>query len=466
MPGLSTPPSHPPAWRGSLQARLLAGTLIWILLAVLVSGWGLSSLFSQHVTQQFHAELGMHLDQLAANLVVDEEGGAHLRAPLSDPRLMRPYSGLYWQVDRIASEDTVAAVGILRSRSLWDAVLAVPADTLIDGELHAHRVRGPNGEPLRMIEQVLRPAELPDQSLRLIVAGSEELVTVPVERFNGLLALALGALSLGLAGASILQVWTAWKPMAGLREGLRRVRDGTNPAIDGRFPSEIQPLVDEFNGVLARNAEIVVRARTQAGNLAHALKTPLAVLANAAATEEGALAHRVSEQVAVAQTQIDHHLARARAAAAVQIPGQRTLVRPVLEGLLRVMQRVHAGRDLEIEIETCPGDLAFLGEEQDLQEMLGNLVDNGCKWATHRIAVRASVTDGELHLTVDDDGPGIEASVRESVLGRGVRIDEQRPGAGLGLAIVHDLAQLYGGAVELDAGPAGGLRASLRLPAV
>ncbi|MBW7859660.1 MAG: HAMP domain-containing histidine kinase [Rhodocyclaceae bacterium] len=464
MPDLSSTPGRLPCWRGSLQLRLLAGTLTWIVLAVLVSGWGLSSLFSQHVSRQFHAELGMHLDQLAANLVVDEDGEVHLRAPLSDPRLMRPYSGLYWQVDRIAGEEE-AAVGILRSRSLWDAVLVVPPDSLNDGELHAHGVRGPNEERLRMIEQVLRPAESPDRPLRLIVAGSEDLVAVPVERFNGLLALALGVLSLGLAGASILQVWTALRPMAGLREGLRRVRDGTSPAIDGRFPSEIQPLVDEFNGVLARNAEIVVRARTQAGNLAHALKTPLAVLANAAVNEEGELAHRVREQVSVAQTQIDHHLARARAAAAVQIPGQRTPVRPVLDGLMRVMRRVHADRDLMIEIVECRDDLLFRGEEQDLQEILGNLIDNACKWALRRIAVRVRATEGELLVSVEDDGPGIDPAVRESALDRGVRIDEQRPGAGLGLSIVRDLVQLYGGRVALDSGTGGGLCASVRLPA-
>lgn len=451
-------------WRGSLRLRLLAGTLVWIVLTVLAAGWGLSSLFNQHVSRQFDAELGTHLDQLAANLVFDEAQAPQLRAPLSDPRLTRPLSGLYWQVDRMEPGGTPETVALLRSRSLWDAVLAVPPDALVDGEMHVHHVRGPNDEPLRMIEQVLRPAEYPDQALRLIVAASEELINEPVARFNDLLVFALGALSLGLVGAVVVQVRTAWKPLERLRDGLAQVHDGRSAAIEGRFPSEIQPLVDEFNGVLTRNAEVVARARTQAGNLAHAIKTPLAVLANAAARDDSALARMVAEQVALAQVQVDHHLARARAAAAVQIPGQRTAVRPVLEALVRVMERVHVVRGLQIALGDVPGTLAFRGEEQDLQEMLGNLLDNACKWAASRVDVRVAAQDGQLLVTVEDDGPGLEASVREAVLERGVRADEQRPGSGLGLAIVRDLALLYGGDIDLDAAPAGGLRVRLRLP--
>ncbi|NMG01484.1 ATP-binding protein [Azoarcus taiwanensis] len=451
-------------WRNSLRLRLLAGTLVWIVVAVLAAGWGLSSLFNKHVSRQFDAELGTHLDQLAANLVFDEAQTLRLRAPLSDPRLARPLSGLYWQVDRMGAAGEPETVALLRSRSLWDAVLAVPPDALADGEMHVHHVRGPNDEPLRMIEQVLRPAEYPDQALRLIVAATEDLISEPVARFNDLLGFALGALSLGLIGAVVVQVRTAWMPLERLREGLAQVHDGRNAAIEGRFPSEIQPLVDEFNGVLARNAEIVVRARTQAGNLAHAIKTPLAVLANAANRDDSALARVVVEQVALAQLQVDHHLARARAAAAVQIPGQRTAIRPVMEALVRVMERVHVERGVQITVGDFPETTAFRGETQDLQEMLGNLLDNAYKWASSRVDVKVAARNGDLVVTVEDDGRGLDASVREIVLERGVRTDEQRPGSGLGLAIVRDLALLYGGDIALDASPRGGLRASLRLP--
>ncbi len=456
----------PPAggWRGSLRLRLLAGTLAWIVATLAVSGWALAQLFGQHLTRQFEAELSTHLDQLAANLVVDAAGAPALRGPLGDPRFARPYSGLYWQADRLANDAGPAERGVLRARSLWDAVLVVPADALADGERHVHRVEGPDGEPLRMIERVLRPAEQPERPLRLVVAADERHLTQPVERFNGMLAAALALLGAGLAAAAVAQVWIGLRPLARLREVLADVREGRAAAIDGRFPTEVQPLVDEFNGVLARNAEIVARARTQAGNLAHAVKTPLAVLANAAAGESGPFATLVAEQVGAARTQVDHHLARARAAAAVASPGQRTPLAPVLEGLMRVMARVHGERGLALELAPCPDGLAFRGEAQDLHEMLGNLLDNACKWARRRVEVRALKRDGLFAVEIDDDGPGLAPALREEVFGRGVRADERAPGSGLGLAITRELARLYGGDVTLDASPAGGLRATLVLP--
>ncbi len=496
MPGLRPPTS---AEQGSLRLRLLVGTLVWVLLTVLVAGWALGRMFSEHVERQFQAELTTHLNQLAAQLTVDAEGWPGLRAALSDPRFARPYSGLYWQVDVLGAGAVEGRPerhrqGTLRSRSLWDVVLAVPGDLPADGEVHAHDTEGPDGAPLRMIEQVLRPAERPELALRVIVAANGALVVKPVTRFNRILTLALALLATGLAVAALVQVRVGLRPLARLRDGLAAVREGRSGAIDGRFPAEIQPLVEEFNAVLARNAEVVARARTHAGNLAHAVKTPLTVLANAAqAAPDDALAHLVRDQVALARTQVDYHLARSRAAAAVDVPGLRTPLRPVLEGLLRLMDKVHAGRGLALRLSACPEELAFRGEAQDLQEMLGNLVDNACKWATGRVEVcaerlepgatqaqRALHTDaGEgphgdagpgapspvrLRVLVDDDGPGLAADAREAVFGRGVRADERTPGSGLGLSIVRELARLYGGDVRLEVSPLGGLRAVLELP--
>jgi len=396
---------------GSLRLRLLAGTLVWVLLTVLVAGWALGRMFAEHVERQFQGELTTHLNQLAAHLAIDAEGQPVVAAALSDPRFTRPYSGLYWQIDVLADADAAdqgasgadaqagggaLRRGALRARSLWDVVLVVPGDLPADGQVHAHDTEGPDGAPLRMIEQVLRPAERPELTLRLIVAANAALVAEPVARFNRILAIALALLAAGLVAAALIQVRVGLRPLARLREGLAAVRDGRSHGIDGRFPAEIQPLVAEFNAVLARNAEVVTRARTHAGNLAHAVKTPLAVLANAAEAAEAAhdardrgLAHLVREQVALARTQVDYHLARSRAAAAVGVPGLRTPLRPVLEGLLRLMDKVHAGRGLKITILACAEDLAFRGEAQDLQEMLGNLIDNACKWAAGRVEVHA-----------------------------------------------------------------------------
>ena len=446
----------------SLRFRLLAGTLLWVAATVGIAGWMLQSMFEQQLSRQFDNELSMHLAQLAAHLETDAAGNPVLARPLSDPRLERPYSGLYWQVERMASDNSDAIV--LRSRSLWDAQLPVPADRLADGERHTHRVSGPDGEALRMLEQVMQPAENPDQGWRLIVAADERLLSEPVARFRTLLIGALALLAGGLMVAAAFQVVAGLRPLQRLRDELSQLRDGRRTTLGEDHPSEIQPVVDELNAVLSRNADFVARARHQAGNLAHAVKTPLTVMANAAAEEEGAFAELVHNQVGAARQQIDRHLALARVAAAAQDKGLRCQVVPVIDGLIRVMQRVHPERRFTF----IPGDKAhemlFRGEAQDLQEMLGNLLDNAGKWARSGIHIEISADGGNLHLDVDDDGPGIPADQRAALLQRGQRGDEKIAGAGLGLAIVSELASLYEGHLELLDAPLGGLRARLTLP--
>jgi signal transduction histidine kinase len=264
-----------------------------------------------------------------------------------------------------------------------------------------------------------------------------------------------------------MQVVVGLAPLRTMQDALGRVRHGDARNMEGTFPSEIMPLVNEFNTVLAQNAEVVERARTQAGNLAHALKTPLSVLANAANAPEirdDDLARLVASQVDTVRKQVDYHLSRAQAAASVQVPGMRTAVEPVIQGLVRVMQRVHADRQLEFAVLHDQANLAFRGEEQDLQEMLGNLIDNASKWANSRIEIQTRVEQERLTISVDDDGQGIALDQRDTVLQRGVRVDQQVSGSGLGLAIVDDLARMYGGQLALADSPLGGLRASLILP--
>lgn len=453
----------------SLRLRLLLGTLLWIVATIGVTGWVLQGMFEQHLSRQFHAELSTHLNQLTAHLEINAAGQAEISRRLSDPRLERPYSGLYWQVDRMPAGNTPGETAVLRSRSLWDGELQVPNDRLADGEHHEHRLNGPKGESLRMIEQSLylaeQPAAYPEQTLRLIVAADEKLLAEPVDRLRGLLLIALSLLAAGLILAAIIQVVAGLRPLKHLRDELTRLHDGEQALLGGSHPGEIQPLVDELNTVLARNAEYVERARRQAGNLAHAVKTPLAVLANAAAANPGELADLVSSQVDVARQHIDHHLARARIAAAAQVRSQHCQLRPAIEGLLRLMQRVHAERNLALGLDDSQENLVFRGEAQDLQEMLGNLLDNACKWAKSRVNVTASRQDALLRIDIDDDGPGIPVADRPLLLQRGQRGDEQTPGSGLGLAIVDDLASLYTGRLELLDSPHGGLRTRLWLPA-
>ncbi len=448
--------------RASLRIRLLIGTLIWITASILVAGWELGNLFRHHVETQFHAELNTHLDQLTAHLGLDGQGRPTLSSSLSDPRLNKPFAGLYWQIDRLGVAGRPDTPAVMRSRSLWDEVLVVPPGTPVEGSVHRHSGPGPEGTTVGMVERTVRIDSMP---FRLIVAADERLMVEPVERFQGSLWLALCLLGLGLAIAAAVQVYVGLAPLRRLRVALGRVRDGETQRMEGTFPAEIMPLVEKFNSVLAQNAEVVERARTQAGNLAHALKTPMSVLANAAAGQDNELARLVAAQVETARKQVEYHLARAQAAATARMPGARTPLKPIVDGLVRTMLRIHAGRDLELSVQPMPEGLAFRGEEQDLQEMLGNLLDNACKWAGQRIEIQARTGQGMLEIILDDDGRGIAADLRESILRRGVRADQQVPGTGLGLAIVDDLARMYGGGIMLAESPLGGARATLRLPA-
>jgi signal transduction histidine kinase len=256
-------------------------------------------------------------------------------------------------------------------------------------------------------------------------------------------------------------------PFNELRERLAAVRNGRDRRVDGRYPSEVQPLVDDLNALLDHRDQTVRRAIAKAGDLAHALKTPLAVLAHEAEVADQAgqseLAAVMRQQIERMRRQTDYHLAHARAAASGAAPGAHCPVLASAEGLARTLLRLHADRGLTIRVDVDPAH-AVRSEREDLDEMLGNLLDNACKWARSGIAIASASAGSAIVITVDDDGPGLEASMRDAVMQRGVRADEAAPGSGLGLAIVRDLAELYGGSIALSASPSGGLRARLQLP--
>jgi signal transduction histidine kinase len=487
-------------WTRSLRFRLLVATLTALAVALVLAGLLLSSLFRDHVVRQFSQTLTAQLDQVTARLEFDAAGQPQIDPQtLSDPRWSRPYSGLYWQVD---GADQAQQRGVLRSRSLWDATLSVPPDVLADGVVHVHEVTGPDGAALLLVERTVKWDRVGDRvgdfggagggndgsaggahigadgavgtPWRLIVAADLSETVAAALRFNGVLAASLVTLFVLLCAAALAQVAIGLAPLRELQRTLAGVHAGTSPRLDGRFPSEVQPLVDDFNAVLDRNAEVVARARTQAGNLAHAIKTPLAAMSQAAAVaqqrpETGAdLAVLVEEQVGVARRHVDWHLARARAAAAQGVPGARVPVQPVIHGLVRVLERVHAQRGIALRCMPMAPDVAFAGEVQDLQEVLGNLLDNACKWARRDVQVSASALGSgpgsRLQVVIDDDGPGIASDRRASVMDRGARLDESVPGSGLGLAIVNELVGLYGGSVRLQSAPTGGLRVEVELP--
>jgi signal transduction histidine kinase len=488
-------------WPGgvrSLRFRVLAVTLAALAAALLLSALALEALFRDHVRQQFAQTLTAQLDQLTARLEFDADGAPSIdRQALSDPRWQRPFSGLYWQLD--GHQGTAASAAVLRSRSLWDATLKVEADALPNGAVHVHEVDGPGSglevdgprgdlevDHLRsgrllLVERTVQRDDAAATPWRLLVAGDLQDVQQAVMRFRGRLVLSLAVLGALLALIAVLQVVFGLAPLRALQAALSDLHAGRTRRLEGRFPAEVHGLIEDFNAVLDRNDDVVARARTQAGNLAHALKTPLTVLQQAAADRRSdppsadapddlALAALVQEHVAAARRQIDWHLARARAAAAHGLPGAQVPVGPVVDGLLRVMVLVHAARQIHFDSGTIDPTLSFAGEAQDLQEMLGNVIDNACQWAQQRVKVEATfgtttvVGSAPLHLIVDDDGPGIDAERRSQVMARGARLDESVPGSGLGLAIVQELAQLYGGDVSLGPSPLGGLRVRLSLP--
>jgi signal transduction histidine kinase len=268
-----------------------------------------------------------------------------------------------------------------------------------------------------------------------------------------------------LGGLSVVR--HGLSPFAELRERLAAVHQGRDRRVEGRYPSEVQPLVDDLNALLEHRDHTVKRAIAKAGDLAHALKTPLAVLAHEAEVADKAgqaeLAAVMHQQIERMRRQMDYHLAHARAAASGATPGAHCSVLASAEGLARTLLRLHAGRGLAIRVEVDPAH-TVRSERQDLDEMLGNLLDNACKWGRSQIAIASGSIGSAVVITVDDDGPGLEVSMREAVLQRGVRADEAAPGSGLGLAIVRDLVELYGGSIALSASPLGGLRVRVQLP--
>ena len=329
---------------------------------------------------------------------------------------------------------------------------------------------GPEDQRLRLVE---RTVDLGDDGRYLVaVAGDALEIDDETQGFDRAIAVTFGVLAVVLLLTTMFQVRFGLAPLKRISAGLAAIRSGSAERLQGSFPVEIAPLARETNALIDANREIVERARTHVGNLAHALKTPLSVIMNEAnARGDDPLAVKVREQANVMRDQVQRHLERARIAARATVVGTVTEVAPVVTALARSMEKIHRDRGIAIDIE-APRETRFRGERQDLEEMVGNLVDNACKWAQSRVAVevlpeRAETAGATLRVVVDDDGPGLTATQREQVgaARRGNRLDETKPGSGLGLSIVVDLAALYGGALTLGTAPIGGLRAELVLPA-
>lgn len=443
----------------SLAFRLIVGAALWIVAALAIGGVIISALFRDSVERNFDARLSVHVDALIAVTTVDISNRLIISRTLPDPRFNIPYSGWYWQVSDPHGSPQV------RSRSLWDMALDPPQPEEV-GVMQTQEITGPDDELLRIrfIDVTLPDRPIHSPPVRFAVAARVSELKAELRPFNLALIWSLGVLGLGLGVAVAIQVRVGLQPLRRIRVALNDIREGRAEHLEGDWPAEVQPLVKELDALLEHNADLLGRARTHVGNLAHALKTPLAVLANEVSRRNGPRADAVDRQVKAMHRWIDHYLARARAAATGTVLGARTAVLPVVEDLKRTLLRIHAEKPLTIEIADVDATAAFKGEQQDLEEMLGNLMDNACKWAERKVGLSIAADGGRLTITIDDDGPGLAPDEREEAVGRGKRLDESSPGSGLGLAIVGDIAALYGGELNLDESPMGGLRAVLLLP--
>ena len=447
--------------RNSLSVRLAAIAGIGSAIALLVAGLVFITLFRQSVERNFDARLNVLLQTLVGATITEEGIDPAGAARIGEPRFALPQSGWYWQIRDIPGGQVLAA-----SASLFGDYLALGDFPPADGAVRIAVLEGPAGRGLRGLERRISPASGP--SLAVLVAGDADAMAAEIGRFRfvvfSTLAIFAVILAIGMAGL----VRFGLRPLRQVRDALKRLERGEKASLEGEYPEEIAPLVDDLNTLLRSNREIVERARTHVGNLAHALKTPIAVLMNEARGEDP-LAIKMRRQGAIMQDQIHHHLDRAQIAAQTNVIGALTPVAPVIEGILRVMRKVHEARAITIEDDVAP-DLRFRGEKQDLEEIVGNLVDNACKWAANRVVIRArsdaKAGESRLHLTIDDDGPGLPGKSRERALRRGARLDETKPGSGLGLSIVFELVELYGGTIRLEDAVAGGLSAQVFLPAI
>jgi signal transduction histidine kinase len=452
----------------SLALRLFFSATVWTVVILVVTGVVLSSLYRAAVERSFDRRLGVYLRTLVADIATPDDSNEKFPQSLGEPLFELPLSGWYWQVTRLDS----AKAEVRSSRSLWDSTLphleALGISPSADGARQGY-VDGPEDQRLRLVERTI---DLGDDGRFLVaVAGDAAEIDDEIRGFDRALLITFSVLGIVLLLITTFQVRFGLAPLNRISQGLAAIRSGAAERLDGNFPVEIAPLARETNALLEANREIVERARTHVGNLAHALKTPLSVMMNeATARGDEPFAAKVREQTEIMHDQVTRHLERARLAARTAVIGTVTELRPVATSLARSMEKIHHNRGISIDIDVAE-DARFRGERQDLEEMIGNLVDNACKWAQSRVALeafseRSGIAEDSrvLRIMVDDDGPGLSPSQREQVARRGRRLDETKPGSGLGLSIVVELASLYGGELTLGTAPIGGLRAELVLP--
>lgn len=429
----------------------------WISVLLLGGGLALDQTLTGQVTRNFDSQLGNLLNGMIASAEVGPDGEVFLNRPLGDQRLLEPNSGLYWQIRGQGHDD-------FPSRSLWDRSLDIRANH-IDNEPHAYDSKQFPSEPLRVLERTI---QLPgsDTVWWFTVAERRSELDNQIGRVRRILVRSFAVLGLGLLVMAMLQTWLGLGPLRGVRLAIQKMRSSGANRVTEPLPLEVRPLVEELNGLLAHTERQAEEARTHAGNLAHALKTPLTVVMNAATARADDLPDTVIRETAVMRRQVDHHLARARAVGRRAVGQARAQVGESVEAVLRAVTVLYDKTRFDLDGKR---EARVAIERQDLDEILGNLIENAAKYGGGSVFVTIDPTGVAdwCEVWIEDDGTGIPEEERTRIFDRGARLDTGKPGTGLGLAIVRDVAEIYGGSVTLDESEdLGGLLVKLRLPRV
>lgn len=460
----------------SLVVGLVRSAILWALPILIFTSVALTWFYRSSTYRIFDDPMSSAVTSLIAAANVPDNGDLALldlvREP-TDPRYQQALSGRYWLVGTMGEDGKI--VPLESSRSLYGETLQFNAyeSGLLNqsrGEQTALRAVGPDGEPLRVIA---REVTLPNAAKPVVILAAIDSrpASQAVRRFAYLASALMLLLSAGLVTAVFTQVRLGLRPLFALRDTVADVREGRTTRVDGIYPPEIQPLATELNFLIDHNRDVVEHARTHVGNLAHALKTPLAVLVNESENvkaKDKAFSSIVQRQTETMRNQVDHHLRRARAAARGHTIGVSTDVDTVISSLARTLPRIYRSKDIDLSAYIAEG-LSFRGEQRDLEEMAGNLMDNACKWTVSEVQVKAIANPDDetsLIISVEDDGPGLKEADYVTALKRGARLDEATPGTGFGLAIVDDLARAYKGRLELSRSDMGGLCVTLILPMI
>ena len=454
------------SWPRSLAFRVVAFSTVWAIVALIVIFTLITTLYRQASERGFDSLLSAHLFNLIGSVGISDNGELTGSPDLGDLRFSEPNSGWYWSV-------LPASEGVTGERHSSSMTEDIPSPSAAEVPFNASFQRtyttdGLNGEKLQVFESEF-VLDARNHVARFRVMGNETELEAEISAFQRRLLTYLSLFGVGMISINAIAILFGLQPLRRVRDALAMVREGTAQRLTGHFPVEIEPLANETNALIENNKRIVERSRTQVGNLAHSLKTPLAVLVNEGRALGGAKGLLIAEQTASMQKQIEHYLQRARVAAQRDSVVYRTPVAPLVERLVRVMQKLNPRTNLSLS--TLDEPILFAGEREDLEELLGNLLENAMKWAESavRVSVRCTPADRaaeRFDIDIEDDGPGIpEEKAREAVK-RGRRLDETKPGTGLGLAIVADLVNEYDGTLGLERSSLGGLRATVRLRSV